>query len=44
MELAEKFVVSTVLTVIVFKDGKEMDRLVGFMPKNNLIDKIESYL
>ncbi|MCC3866986.1 thioredoxin [Terrisporobacter mayombei] len=44
MELAEKFVVSTVPTVIVFKDGKEMDRLVGFIPKNNLIDKIGLFL
>ncbi|MDY3374193.1 MAG: thioredoxin [Terrisporobacter othiniensis] len=44
MELAQKFSVTTVPTVIVFKDGKEMDRLVGFIPKNSLQDKIEKYL
>ena len=44
MELAHKFVVTTVPTVIVFKDGKEMDRLVGFIPKNNLKEKVEKYL
>ncbi len=44
MELAERFVVTTVPTVIVFKDGKEMDRLVGFIPKENLKSKIESHI
>ncbi len=44
MELAERFVVTTVPTVIVFKDGKEMDRLVGFIPKESLKSKIESHI
>ncbi|RDY27667.1 thioredoxin [Romboutsia weinsteinii] len=44
MELAQKFAVNTVPTVIVFKDGKEVDRLVGFIPKKNLKDKVEQYL
>lgn len=44
MELAERFLVTTVPTVIVFKNGKEMDRLVGFIPKNNLKEKVEQYL
>lgn len=44
MELAERFVVTTVPTVIVFNNGKEMDRLVGFIPKNNLKEKVEQYL
>ncbi|WP_455542240.1 thioredoxin [Intestinibacter sp.] len=44
MELAQRFSVTTVPTVIVFKDGKEMNRLVGFIPKNNLQDKVEEYL
>ena len=44
MELAERFQVTTVPTVIVFKEGKEMDRLVGFIPKENLKNKVESYL
>lgn len=44
MELAQKFEITTVPTVVVFKDGKEMDRLVGFIPKNSLKYKVESYL
>jgi thioredoxin 1 len=44
MELAQKFKVSTVPTVIVFKNGQEMDRLVGFIPKASLKEKVESYL
>lgn len=44
IELAQKFSVTTVPTVIIFKDGKEMDRLVGFIPKNSLQNKIEQYL
>lgn len=44
MGLSQKFSVTTVPTVIVFKDGKEVDRLVGFIPKNSLQDKIEQYL
>ncbi|MCC0650468.1 thioredoxin [Clostridioides sp. ZZV15-6598] len=44
MELAQKFEVSTVPTVIIFKDGKAIDRLIGFIPKDNLKNKIESYM
>ncbi len=44
IELSEKFQVTTVPTVIIFKDGKEMDRLVGFIPKGNLKNKVESYI
>ncbi|MBY2479082.1 thioredoxin [Clostridioides difficile] len=44
MELAQKFEVSTVPTVIIFKDGKPVDRLIGFIPKDNLKNKVESYM
>lgn len=44
LELAQRFTVTTVPTVIVFKDGEEMDRLVGFIPKNSLKDKVEEHL
>lgn len=44
LELAQRFEVTTVPTVIVFKDGKEMDRLVGFIPEKNLKSKVEEYL
>lgn len=44
IELAQKFEVSTVPTVIIFKDGKPVDRLIGFIPKDNLKKKVESYM
>lgn len=44
MDLAQKFTVTTVPTVIVFKDGKEKDRLVGFIPEKSLKEKIEEYI
>ncbi|MEF9990850.1 MAG: thioredoxin [Romboutsia sp.] len=44
MPLAERFTISTVPTVVIFKDGKEMDRLVGFIPKENLKRKVEEYI
>ncbi|MCC0630669.1 thioredoxin [Clostridioides sp. ES-S-0108-01] len=44
IELTQQFEVSTVPTVIIFKDGKPVDRLIGFIPKDNLKDKVESYM
>ncbi|MGL4913444.1 MAG: thioredoxin [Romboutsia sp.] len=44
MELVQRFEVTTVPTVIVFKDGQEMDRLVGFIPGNSLKEKVEEYI
>lgn len=44
MELAQKFTITTVPTVVVFKNGEEMDRLVGFIPKESLKEKIEQYI
>lgn len=44
LELAQKFQVSTVPTVIVFKDGKEQDKLVGFIPKQKLEEMIKSHI
>ncbi|HBE9436621.1 thioredoxin [Clostridioides difficile] len=44
IELAQKFEVSTVPTMMIFKDGKPVDRLIGFMPKDNLKKKVESYM
>jgi len=40
MELAQEFGVNTVPTVVFFKDGKEVSREIGFMPK----EKIEANL
>lgn len=42
LELAKKFNVMSVPTMILFKDGKEADRLVGLMPKDKIITAIKS--
>ena len=36
--------VMSIPTLIVFRDGKEVDRLVGVMPKGQLKSKLESIL
>ncbi|MCX8163711.1 MAG: thioredoxin [Candidatus Micrarchaeota archaeon] len=42
-ELADKFEISGVPTLILFSEGKILDQRVGFVPKNELIKWIEEY-
>lgn len=44
LEIANKYRISSVPTMIVFKDGKPVDTLVGFMPKDKIASKIQSHL
>lgn len=44
MEIARKFMVSTVPTMMIFKDGKQVDTMVGFMPKNAIKAKVEAHI
>jgi thioredoxin 1 len=37
---AERFQVFSIPTMIVFKDGKEAERLVGLCPKNRIVDAL----
>ena len=41
LDIARQFSVSTVPTVIIFRNGEPIERLVGFMPKENLAAKIK---
>ena len=41
---AEKFQVFSIPTIIVFKDGKEAERLVGLCPKNKIGDTLQKHL
>ena len=41
MELAMEYSVTTVPTLVFMKDGQELSRKVGFVPKNSLQDEIE---
>ena len=40
--ISREFGVMSIPTVIFFKDGKEIDRNIGFMSENNLIDFLEN--
>ena len=43
-ELAVQFKVMSIPTLLVFKDGKVVDTLVGFLPKDNLKAKVQAHL
>lgn len=40
-DIATRFNVMTIPTVIIFKDGVEKERIVGFLPKQRFIDALE---
>ncbi|MGL5715344.1 MAG: thioredoxin [Paraclostridium sp.] len=44
LELAQRFGITTVPTMMIFKNGKVVDKLVGFMPKDNLKAKVKAHL
>ncbi|UCB44572.1 MAG: thioredoxin [Spirochaetota bacterium] len=39
-----KFNVMNIPTLLLFKEGKEIDRIIGAMPKNQLIKQIKKHL
>jgi len=43
-EIAAQFRIMSIPTLIFFKDGKMVDKTVGAMPKNALVDKIKANL
>lgn len=44
MDLAQKFRIVSVPTLKVFKNGEEVDTLMGFMPKEVLKSKVEAHI
>ena len=42
MDLAQSFGIMSVPTLIMFKDGEEFDRQIGFRPKEQLLEMIEN--
>ena len=44
IELAQKYQISGIPTLLVFKDGQLVERMVGLMPKNSIITNIEKHL
>ena len=43
-ELAVKYSVRSLPTVIIFKDGEIMERIPGVAPKTTYVDKVKYYL
>ncbi|MHC1758814.1 MAG: thioredoxin [Negativicutes bacterium] len=43
-DLSQKYDIKGLPTMILFKDGSELDRLIGFMPKDKIIDKVSAKL
>ncbi len=41
-DLAQKFDIKGLPTMILFKGGSEVDRLIGFMPKEKIVEKINA--
>lgn len=44
MGTARKFGVSSIPTLIIFKDGKAVQRIVGYTPKERLVKTLAAYL
>lgn len=43
-QLAMKFGIRSIPTLLIFKDGKVIDQIIGAAPKRNLLDKISKHL
>lgn len=43
-QVATQFGVMSIPTMILFKDGEAVERLVGYMPKERLLEKIKPHL
>jgi len=43
-ETAQKFGVMSIPTMLIFKNGQEVNRLVGYMPKPQLLQKVNQSL
>ena len=44
LKTAKEYSVSGLPTILIFKDGKPMERLVGLMPKSSIVSNIEKHL
>ena len=43
-EYAAKFGVITVPTMVVFKEGQVVEKIIGAMPKRSIVDRLERHL
>ncbi|MBP2626341.1 MAG: thioredoxin [Firmicutes bacterium] len=43
-QLANNYTVMSIPTLLLFKDGKEVDRIVGYRPRKDLMDAIDKVI
>lgn len=43
-DIAKKYSISSIPSLLVFKDGTPVERMVGLMPKSTIISNIEKYI
>ena len=44
MKLTQEFSISGIPSILIFKNGEAVERLVGLMQKNQLVSNLEKYL
>lgn len=44
LDVARKFAITTVPTMIIFKDGEVADKMIGFLPKEHIKAKVEAQM
>ena len=44
LEITQEYKIVSVSTMIIFKNGKEVERIVGFIPKEQIKSKIKAHL
>ena len=44
IELAQKYQISGIPTLLVFKNGELVERMVGLMPKSSIVTNIEKHI
>lgn len=42
--IAAKYAIRSIPTMIIFKEGEEIDRVIGFIAQKNLAEKIKEFL
>lgn len=42
-EIASKYAISTIPTMVLFKNGEEIERLIGVRPKSDVVNMIERF-
>lgn len=43
-ELAARFDIMSIPTLLIFKNGEAVEQMVGAMPKHNILERLEPYL